>query len=78
MSVSASFVVVSSVRALSLAPRVRGRRVAWRRSSSGCSFLRVCLRPRWVLRPCCWSWCVAWLVLVGRAGVGVRSAGVFG
>ena len=44
VSASGSFVVVSSVRALSLVPRVRGRRVAWRRSSPGCSFLRVAVR----------------------------------
>jgi hypothetical protein len=50
-SASGAFVCVSSVRALSLGPRVRGRRVAWRRSSARCSFLRVCLRPRWVWRP---------------------------
>ena len=59
---SGSFVVVSSVRALSLVPRVRGRRVAWRRSSPSRSFLRVCLGPRWVWRPAplagrsvCWA-----------------------
>ena len=63
-SASGSFVCVSSVRALSLDPRVRGRRVAWRRSSARCSFLRVCLRPRWVFRPGStvnvrWSWHMA-------------------
>ena len=51
---SGAFVCVSSVRTLSLDPRVRGRRVAWRRSSPVCSFLRVCLRPRWVWRPRLW------------------------
>ena len=48
---SGSFVVVSSVRALSLVPRVRGRRVAWRRSSPVHSFLRVAVRPQRVFRP---------------------------
>ena len=58
-------------------PRVRGRRVAWRRSSPVASFLRVCLRPRLVFRP---SLVVVrgWLVLVGRAGLAVRAGVVFG
>ena len=46
MSVPASFVrLCRPFGALSLAPRVRGRRVAWRRSSPVRSFLRVaCVR----------------------------------
>ena len=51
VAASGSFVVVSSVRALSLVPRVRGRRVAWRRSSPVHSFLRVAVRPQRVVRP---------------------------
>ena len=57
-----------------LDPRVRGRRVAWRRSSPRCSFLWVCLRPRWVLRA--GVGCAAgrgWLALLASGPRGLRS-----
>ena len=75
---SGAFVCVSSVRSLSLDPRVRGRRVAWRRSSPVCSFLRVCLRPRWVFRAGVGGAGAAWvsrgsLVVLGlRVGASLR------
>ena len=73
MSVSASFVVVSSVRALSL--------VAARAGSSGrvASVVVGVLVPAGLLASAVGapavvrSWCVAWRVLVGRAGLALLA-----